>query len=170
MPPTVVVGRQGPCALAVRGGEGGDSVAAPRQEVASALPILRHFLQMKSHPSRGTGPHCEGPGSQRKGAFQALKNSSPEIYEPSGTRVVSPSPSSSTGPVTPTPDHDLLVTSWRSHWPGRGGVAGPSGSRAPFLRPPPPAPAEASLAYPAGPGCLQTFPPRGPHQNFSGWG
>lgn len=68
-------------------------MAAPDQEVASAcLPPPPHFLQMKSHPSRGTGPHCEGLGSQRKGAFQALKNSSPEMDESSWNGVAHPHP------------------------------------------------------------------------------
>lgn len=47
-----------------------------------ALPLLRHFLQMKSQPQqRNRPPIVMGWGLQRKDAFQARKNRSLRIYE-----------------------------------------------------------------------------------------
>lgn len=119
--PTEVVGGHRPCAL----GEESQRrcfVAAPDQEIASALPHPETFPPDEiTSPAREQAPIVKGWGLERKGVFQALKNSSPEIYESTWNRVAH-SPSSSTGPVTPIPHRDLVVTSWRvlQPRPGRG--------------------------------------------------
>ena len=79
-------------------------MAAPDQEVASALPHPETFPPDEiTSPAGEQAPIVKGWGLERKGVFQALKNSSPEMYESAWGRVAHPPPSSSTGPVAPQP-------------------------------------------------------------------
>ena len=82
-------------------------MASPDQEVASALPHPETFPPDEiTSPAGEQAPIVKGWGLERKGVFQALKNSSPEIYESAWSSGVHPppTPNSSTGPVI-TPPH-----------------------------------------------------------------
>lgn len=114
-PSTEVTEGHGRCAL----GEESQRrcfVAAPDQEVACALPQPEPFPPDEiTSPAGEQAPIVKGWGLKRKDAFQALKNSSPEIYEPAWDRAAHPPPAAAQTLSPPTPHHDLVVTSWRSH-------------------------------------------------------
>lgn len=78
-------------------------VAAPDQEVASVLPTPETFPPDEiTSPAGEQAPIVKGWGLERKGVFQALKNSSPEIYESAWTGVVpSSSPAAAQAPSPP---------------------------------------------------------------------
>lgn len=95
----------------------------PRPGSGLALPLQRHFLQMKSQPQQGNRPLIVmGWGLQRKDVFQAHKNRSLRIYE--SVQGMPPAP--------PPPSCDLVVTSrrfhclaWEGNWAARGSHALP---------------------------------------------
>lgn len=69
--------------------QGRCSVTAPHQEAPSALPPPETFPPDEITPASGEqAPIVKGWGPERKGVFQALKNSSPEIYESAWTGIV----------------------------------------------------------------------------------
>lgn len=81
-------------------------MAAPDQEVASVLPALETFPPDEiTSPAGEQAPIVKGWGLERKGVFQALKNSSPEIYESAWTGVVPSSPQQQHRPHHPHPRH-----------------------------------------------------------------
>lgn len=66
-------------------------MASPDQEVASALPHPETFPPDEiTSPAGEQDPIVKGWGLERKGVFQALKNSSPEIYESAWSSRVHP--------------------------------------------------------------------------------
>lgn len=87
-PPPVEVGGHRPCALGYES-QGRCFVTAPHQEAPSALPPPETFPPDEITPASGEqAPIVKGWGPERKGVFQALKNSSPEIYESARTGIV----------------------------------------------------------------------------------
>lgn len=113
--PTEVTEGHRPCAL----GEESQTwcfVAAPDQEVASALPHPETFPPDEiTSPAGEQAPIVKGWGLERKGVFQALKNSSPGMYESAWSRVAHPPPAAAQALSRPSPHRDLVVTSWRIH-------------------------------------------------------
>lgn len=126
---------------------------------------------MKSHPHGEQTRIVKRRGIQRKDAFQALKNSSPETHGSAGTGLVPPPPAAAQA-RHPHPGHGLWVTGWRAAGPGRGGAAAQQGftlSLGPPSPSPFPSPAETlgpALAFASLARASVDRLPRGPHQSF----
>lgn len=90
--------------LCPKGGEPEEGLCgSPRPGRASALPLLRHFLQMKSHPAGEQAPIVKGWGLRERVPFRPLKIAALTLMSPHGMEW--PILSQQHGPCHPHPTH-----------------------------------------------------------------